>query len=1088
MAITGAIFNSLIYGDVNSADYGVYISGDAVFNAPQRSVELVSVPGRNGSIAIDQGHFENIEVEYPAGMFGDDKTDFRQRLSDFRNAIMSKKGYQRLSDTYHPDEYRMGMYIEGLEVEPTHYNEAGQFTLKFNCKPQRYLTSGEEEIDVTDWSDVKTLSGESVTFDDGDASKGFQSIKTVFNPSQDGTPWKSEVESAPYLFRQSSGGTVEHEYNSESDAIVGGTVAWNQLVQDDAITSTAINGITWSRASGQPYVVNGLATAVSEKDTNETNVIAGHKYLILGGISPNYIDCRPTYVSRWSGSIVDEGNGRILSCVSSGITSVRMRVFEGVNVSSVKITPQLIDLTALFGSATIADYLYNLEQSTAGAGIAKLKEWGFDIDSYHAYDAGSLQSVNTSAHETVGFNQWDEEWEVGSINNSTGLNNTDTDKIRSKNYVPAIPNTLYCIYAFWTRLFFYDAEKNFISYVTVGVSEYATANTFTTPANACYMRFRCNSGYGTTYNNDICINISSDRNGEYEPYIKHSYPLDSDLTLRGIPKLDASNNLYYDGDVYEADGTVTRKYGIVDLGSFNWLEIGGGYWYQQYVMPDVKHVSNSAYANCMCPIYTVDTADNINFKRHDKVIGINSEGRIATNDSGNYASASAYKAAMSGVYLVYELKTETTETADPFTAIQDVSPYGTEEYVDYGVSQGTRDIAVPVGHQTKYIQRVPIEGKTQMKTYVSPTNSVEDATEYTTNLNGTKYGGTLEVISGKLDKTHEGITYTGQTINEPWLSDCDEYQQGATPTYGATVVYELTTPTEVSLTAQAVAMLDGTNVVWADADSVEVKYGVEPGKIYNPTLFDAQPLLMAKGHGNIVLNGQTIVLNETSFGPTVLKQSGSIDSRGGILTFNTELINNGDPISIASIEDYIEIEWPTTNYYAAVISESGYTNAETTVDYYSTGIDSWGNVNYLNTVCVALNDLEFVAGTPKTITHYVTLRLLESASTETWTVLVDYDGNDTFEIDAYASEMGAGQCRIDYSSITAQSTVMVLGNPTYIDCEIGEAYKIEGGQVISLNRFVDLGSDIPVLPPGANSITFDNTITELKIAPNWWKV
>ena len=718
MAITGAIFNSLIYGDVNSADYGVYISGDAVFNAPQRSVELVSVPGRNGSIAIDQGHFENIEVEYPAGMFGDDKTDFRQRLSDFRNAIMSKKGYQRLSDTYHPDEYRMGMYIEGLEVEPTHYNEAGQFTLKFNCKPQRYLTSGEEEIDVTDWSDVKTLSGESVTFDDGDASKGFQSIKTVFNPSQDGTPWKSEVESAPYLFRQSSGGTVEHEYNSESDAIVGGTVAWNQLVQDDAITSTAINGITWSRASGQPYVVNGLATAVSEKDTNETNVIAGHKYLILGGISPNYIDCRPTYVSRWSGSIVDEGNGRILSCVSSGITSVRMRVFEGVNVSSVKITPQLIDLTALFGSATIADYLYNLEQSTAGAGIAKLKEWGFDIDSYHAYDAGSLQSVNTSAHETVGFNQWDEEWEVGSINNSTGLNNTDTDKIRSKNYVPAIPNTLYCIYAFWTRLFFYDAEKNFISYVTVGVSEYATANTFTTPANACYMRFRCNSGYGTTYNNDICINISSDRNGEYEPYIKHSYPLDSDLTLRGIPKLDASNNLYYDGDVYEADGTVTRKYGIVDLGSLSWAYEPSGTGGVDFGIMRATLQNPKLQGDLICTRY-VGINTSTSYLKNDQIIisGTTAYPFLRVRDDA-YTDAQTFKTAMSGVYLVYELATPTTESADTYINPQIVDADGTEEFVDYGVEQETRDVAVPVGHESKYMinLRAKIEDATMLPT------------------------------------------------------------------------------------------------------------------------------------------------------------------------------------------------------------------------------------------------------------------------------------------------------------------------------------------------------------------------------------
>ena len=40
-----------------------------------------------------------------------------------------------------------------------------------------------------------------------------------------------------------------------------------------------------------------------------------------------------------------------------------------------------------------------------------------------------------------------------------------------------------------------------------------------------------------------------------------NYPLDSNLELRGVLKLDANNNLYYDGDSYESDGTVIRRYG-----------------------------------------------------------------------------------------------------------------------------------------------------------------------------------------------------------------------------------------------------------------------------------------------------------------------------------------------------------------------------------------------------------------------------------------------------------------------------------------------------------------------------------------------
>ena len=138
----------LIFGDADSADYGIYISGDGVYNAPERAVEFVDVPGRNGAIALDQGRYNNIEITYPAGTFAKTQEEFRENLSAFRNAILSQRGYQRLEDTYHPEEYRMGVYSSGLEVSPAGYNQAGEFELIFNCKPQRWLTVGALPIPV----------------------------------------------------------------------------------------------------------------------------------------------------------------------------------------------------------------------------------------------------------------------------------------------------------------------------------------------------------------------------------------------------------------------------------------------------------------------------------------------------------------------------------------------------------------------------------------------------------------------------------------------------------------------------------------------------------------------------------------------------------------------------------------------------------------------------------------------------------------------------------------------------------------------------------------------------------------------------
>ncbi len=144
------IYNSLTFGGINSLDYGVYISGPGVFDAPTRDVELVDVPGRNGAIEIDRGHWNNIEVRYTAGTFGDNQSDFAKNVNAFRNAIVSQLGYQRLTDTYNPEEYRLGIYSSGLEVSAVNYNQAGEFELVFNCKPQRFLLSGEDSVSVSD--------------------------------------------------------------------------------------------------------------------------------------------------------------------------------------------------------------------------------------------------------------------------------------------------------------------------------------------------------------------------------------------------------------------------------------------------------------------------------------------------------------------------------------------------------------------------------------------------------------------------------------------------------------------------------------------------------------------------------------------------------------------------------------------------------------------------------------------------------------------------------------------------------------------------------------------------------------------------
>ena len=142
--------HSITFGGFNSADYGVYIGGEGTFNAPKRDVEMIGIPGRNGAFALDKGRFENIEVKYTVINQEPDLATFSANLENFRNAICSLRGYQRLEDTFHTGEYRMAAFVDEFEVKPIEYNTAAEFEIVFECMPQRFLKSGENPVTVSD--------------------------------------------------------------------------------------------------------------------------------------------------------------------------------------------------------------------------------------------------------------------------------------------------------------------------------------------------------------------------------------------------------------------------------------------------------------------------------------------------------------------------------------------------------------------------------------------------------------------------------------------------------------------------------------------------------------------------------------------------------------------------------------------------------------------------------------------------------------------------------------------------------------------------------------------------------------------------
>lgn len=137
--------NYLIFNGEDSRDYGVYISGQGTFSAPKRAYDVVPIAGRNGDLVMTDKRLQNISVTYKAFIYA----NFDTNLRNWRNFLLSSIGYKELSDSYHTDEFRMALYDDNFDPKVTSKNDAGEFDITFNCKPQRFLNSGKDVTTLT---------------------------------------------------------------------------------------------------------------------------------------------------------------------------------------------------------------------------------------------------------------------------------------------------------------------------------------------------------------------------------------------------------------------------------------------------------------------------------------------------------------------------------------------------------------------------------------------------------------------------------------------------------------------------------------------------------------------------------------------------------------------------------------------------------------------------------------------------------------------------------------------------------------------------------------------------------------------------
>lgn len=135
-----------IYNGVDSRDMGVRLQGPLSFSAPEPNVSYETIPGRSGVLTSWDGSYTNITGQARCFAL---RRDVGNAMGQITSWLMDAPGYHRLELPGDPDHFRLAVVSAGPAID-IRGGVLAPFEVTFNCKPQRYLKSGETAIELTE--------------------------------------------------------------------------------------------------------------------------------------------------------------------------------------------------------------------------------------------------------------------------------------------------------------------------------------------------------------------------------------------------------------------------------------------------------------------------------------------------------------------------------------------------------------------------------------------------------------------------------------------------------------------------------------------------------------------------------------------------------------------------------------------------------------------------------------------------------------------------------------------------------------------------------------------------------------------------
>lgn len=441
--------------------------------------------------------------------------------------------------------------------------------------------------------------------------------------------------------------------------VAGNSVAFNQLNPNDKL-SGLINSVDFTQNNDGSWTINGTASANAFKIiSSPIPLISGHKYLLkgaYGGSSSTYSLYEDAFAKY------DNGEGIIFTASSSTNTALGLKVNNGANISNKKVYPQLFDLT-----------LMGLDSITTVEEFNRI----FPND-YYPYNAGEIRNTTASGIKVNGYNAWDEDYRVGLIQYDKNQSNFGQDisgsNVCSKNYIKVAPGRTYSLEPTSTQksgiIFCYDANK---TPIIVGERGYipVTGNPTTLPNNCSYIKFYMSNPYGSVYKNDICFHLSTLRTG-YAPYKEPKAISFASTELLGAGEAHDTIEVV-EGDkvagIQRYNLVQVKRVGTVDLGTLSWVSYTGISDKSIYQAPlnDMKLNAGLTCSKLVQVKAVYDSGDDYSISSHPTLA------KVYARTSDYEETETAFKDAMSGVILNYELATPTRTTIAENLTFEEVS-------------------------------------------------------------------------------------------------------------------------------------------------------------------------------------------------------------------------------------------------------------------------------------------------------------------------------------------------------------------------------------------------------------------------------